>query len=119
MTSSLFVLQMNEDLEKTPGLNNPDTYVLTHNKFNIYMVLIFTDLKKAQFYKLPYRNSHHQEVEIVTKIDYQHLFKPNGLDERTHARKETNDNFLFRIDDKNQFYVGKKVFSFKTSDDVD
>ena len=29
---------------KTPGLKNPETYVLTHNRFNIYMVLIFTDL---------------------------------------------------------------------------
>ena len=34
---------MNVDL----GLNNPETYVLTDNRFNTYMVLIFTDLKKA------------------------------------------------------------------------
>ena len=58
---------MNDDLEKTildlkaPGLNNPETYLLTHNRFNNYMVLIFTDLKKAQIYKIPYRNSPHQE----------------------------------------------------------
>ena len=31
----------NSDLEKTPGLNNPETYVITHNRFNKYMVLIF------------------------------------------------------------------------------
>ena len=49
---------MNANLEnKTPGLNNPETYVLTHNRFNTYMVLIFTDLKKAQVYKIPYRDS--------------------------------------------------------------
>ena len=41
---------MNDDLEKTildlqtPGLNSTETYVLTHNKFINYMVLIFTDL---------------------------------------------------------------------------
>ena len=34
---------MNVDL----GLNNPGTYVLTDNKFNNYMVLLFTDLKKS------------------------------------------------------------------------
>ena len=40
---------MNANLEnKTPGLNNPETYVLTHNRFNTSIVLIFTDLKKAQ-----------------------------------------------------------------------
>ena len=36
---------------KTPGLNNPETYMLTHNRFNTYIVLIFTDLKRAQIYK--------------------------------------------------------------------
>ena len=45
---------------KTLGLNNPETYVLTHNRFNTYIVLIFRDLKKAQIYKKPYRNSPHQ-----------------------------------------------------------
>ena len=38
---------MNDKLEKTPGLNNPETHVLTHNRFNTYMVLIFTDFKKS------------------------------------------------------------------------
>ena len=32
-------------------MNNPETYVLTHNRFNTYMVLIFTDLKKLRFIK--------------------------------------------------------------------
>ena len=32
-------------------LNNPETYVLTHNRFNTYKVLIFTDLKKLRFIK--------------------------------------------------------------------
>ena len=48
--------------------NNLETHELTHNRFNTYMVLIFTDLKKAQFYKMPYKNSDHQEIDIVTKI---------------------------------------------------
>ena len=33
--------------DKTPGINNPETYVSTHNRFNTYMVLIFADLKKS------------------------------------------------------------------------
>ena len=90
---------MNDDF-KTPGLNNPETHVLTDNRFNTYMLLIFTDSKKTQIYKMPNRNSHHQEIEIVTKFDYQHLFKPIGLHEKTRAGKETNENFLFKIDDK-------------------
>ena len=83
------------------------------------MVLNFTDLKKDQIYKMPYRNSNHQEIDIVTKIDYQHLFKPFGLDEKTHARGETNENFLFKIEDKKYIYFGEKIFTFKTIDDID
>ena len=111
---------MNASLEnKTPGLNNPETHVLTHNRFNTYMVLIFTDLKKAQIYKRPYRNSPHQEIEIDTKFHYQHLFKLFGLDERTRARRETNENFLFKIEDKKYIFVGDEVFAFETVDDIE
>ena len=41
---------MNEKLEETvddiqtPGLNNPENYVLTHNRSNTYMVQILNDL---------------------------------------------------------------------------
>ena len=33
---------------KTPGANFFETYVLTHNRFNTYLVSIFTDLNEAQ-----------------------------------------------------------------------
>ena len=87
---------MNANLEnKTPGLNNPETHVLTHNRFNIYIVLIFTDLKEAQIYKIPYRDSPHQEIEIVTEFDYQHVFGPD--------QNNTDGNFLFETEKKNMF----------------
>ena len=45
---------MNDNFEKSPGLNNPETYVLTHNRFNTYIVLIFTDFwTKLRFIKYP------------------------------------------------------------------
>ena len=100
-------------------LNNPENYVLTYNRFNTYMILIFTDLKKAQIYRMPFRDSPHQEIEIVTKFDYQHLFKPFDLDKETHARIETDTNFLFKIEDKKYIYVGDKVFSFETVDNIE
>ena len=95
---------------KTPGLNNPETYVLTHNRFNTYMVLIFTDLKKAQIYKMPYRNSPHQEVEKVISFDYLHVLGPD--------ENNKNGNFLFEIENKKYVYVGDKLFSFETNDEI-
>ena len=32
---------------KSPWLSNPETYVLTHNRFISYMLLIFKDLNKV------------------------------------------------------------------------
>ena len=101
---------MNEDLEKTRRLNNPETYVLTHNRFNTYIVLIFTDLKKAQIYKIPYRNSPHQEIDIVMSFDYLHVFGPD--------ENNKDGNFLFEIGDKKYIHVGEKSFSFETNDEI-
>ena len=91
-------------------LNSPETYVLTHNRFNTYIVLIFTDLKKAQIYKMPYRNSPHQEIEKVMSFDYLHVFGPD--------ENNKDGNFLFEIENKKYDYVGDKLFSFETNDEI-
>ena len=67
---------MNDDF-KTTGLNDPETYVLTYNGFNNYMVLFFTDLKRAHIHKIPYRNSPQQEIKIPMGFDYLNVFRPN------------------------------------------
>ena len=91
-------------------LNSPETYVLTHNRFNTYIVLIFTDLKKAQIYKMPYRNSPHQEIEKVMSFDYLHVFGPD--------ENNKDGNFLFEIENKKYVYVGDKLFSFESNDEI-
>ena len=35
---------------KTPRLNSPETHVLTDNRFNTFLVLIFSDLNRAQVF---------------------------------------------------------------------
>ena len=81
------------------------------------MVLIFTDLKKAQIYKIPYRNSPHQEIEILMSFNQLHFFKPNEHSEDYHIRKP-NENFLFKTEDKRYIHVGEKVISFETNDEI-
>ena len=73
------------------------------------MVLIFTDLKKAQIYKIPYRNCPYHEIEILMSFDYLHLFRPNKHTEDYHIRKPNDKNFLFKIEDKKYIHVGKKI----------
>ena len=108
---------MNDKI-KTPGLSNPESYVLTHNRFNTYMVLLFIDLNKAQIYKMPYRDSPHHENEILMSFDYLRLFRPNEHSEDYHIRKPNDENFLFKVEDKNYIHVGEKLFSFETSDKI-
>ena len=93
---------MNDKI-KTPGLSNPESYVLTHSRINTYMVLLFSDLNKTQIYKIPYRDSPHHEIEILLSFDYLCLFKPYEHTEDCHIRKPNNENFLFKIEDKKIF----------------
>ena len=100
---------------KTPRLNNPETHVLTDFRFT-YLVLIFSDLNKAQIYKLPYRDSPHHQIEIVMRFIYLNLIEPNGHTENFHISKPNDENFLFEIGDQKYIYVGQKVITFETSD---
>ena len=85
--------------------------MLTHNRFFTYMVLIFSDLKKAQVYKMPYKDSPHHEIEILMSFDYLHAFGPN--------ENNKDGNFLFEIEDKKYIHVGEKIFSFETNDEIE
>ena len=91
-------------------MNNREADVLTHNRFNTYIVLIFTDFKKAQIYKMHYRNSPHREIEIVMSFDYLHVY---GLDDN-----KKDGNFLFEIEIKKHVHVGEIVFNFETNDEI-
>ena len=105
-------------ISKHQEINNPETYVLTHNRFNTYTVLIFADLKKAQIYKKPYRDSPHPEIEILMSSEYLHLFRPNEHTEDYHIRKPNNANFSFKIEVKKHIHVGENLFSFETDDEI-
>ena len=101
---------------KTPRLNNPETYVLTHNRFDTYMVLIFSDLNKAQIYKMPFRYSPHNEIEILMGFDDLNLFRPNEDVEGYHVKKPQDANFLFESEDKRYIHVVDKTFTFEVND---
>ena len=105
---------MNVDL----GLKNPETYVLMKNRFNNYMVVIFTDLKKAQIKKIPYRYSPYQEIKILMSFDCLHLFRSNEHCEDYLIRKPNDGNFSFTNEDKKYIHVGEKFFRFETNDEI-
>ena len=103
---------MNDKI-KILGLSNPESYVLTHSRFNTNMVLHFTDLNKAQIYKKPYKDSPHHEIEMLMSFDYLLLFRPNEHSEDYHIRKPNNENFLSKLEIKNIFMWEKNYLILK------
>ena len=81
--------------------------MLTHNRINTYLVLIFSASNKDQIYSLTYRESPHYEIEILMSFDYSKVFNTNE-----------NKYFLFQIEDEEYIYAGEKVIKFKTDDKV-
>ena len=108
---------MNDKI-KIPGISNPESYMLKHARFKTYIVLLFTDLNKAQIYKMHYRDSPHREIEILLSFDYLNVFIPIEHTEECYLRKPNNKNFLFKIEDKKFIHVGEKLFSFETDDQI-
>ena len=89
--------------KKTPGLNTLETYVLTHNRFNNSLVLIFSDLNKALIYKRPHRDGPHHEIEKAMSFNYLILVRPNEHTEDYYIRKPNDEIFLFQLGEKNIF----------------
>ena len=91
---------------KHQDLNHSVSYVLTHITFITYLVLISSDLNKAQIYEMPYRDSAHHEIETVMSFNYLNVFKRIEHTEDYHIRKLNDENFLFENGDKVYNYVG-------------
>ena len=102
---------------KVIGANNPESYILTDNRFNTYMVLIFDDLNRAPIYKMPNRVSLHRESEMLVSFDYLNVFKPNKHTADYHIRTPNDESFLFHVKDNEYVYVSDRVISFETGDE--
>ena len=61
---------------KTLGLKNPDTYVITQNHLQTYMILVFSDLNKTQISQMLSRDSPYHKNEILMSFKKLTLFIP-------------------------------------------
>ena len=97
------------------GRNNPEMYVLKHNRFYTYVVLIFSDLNEAQFYKMPYRDSSSHEIEKLVSSNNLNMFKPKEDTVDYHYGRPNEKFFLFETEDRKYNCVGEKSVSFEKS----
>ena len=98
--------------------NNPETYLISHNRFFDYLLLIFVDKKKAQIYSFSNRVDEHDVIKLIIDFQYKRLFRPNEHLERYHIRTPKHENFLFKIGDKKYLHVGESVFTFTTNSNI-
>ena len=103
---------------KVAGLNNPETNLLTHNRFYDDLVSFFSQLNKIQIYKIQYRDSPHHEIEIIVSFNYLNLFEQNEYTEDYHIKKPDDKNFLFEIEDEKIVYVAENIFTFEKNDKI-
>ena len=104
---------------KTPiRSNNPELYLISHNRFVDYLVLIFVKIKKAQIYTYPNRVDEYDTIKLIIKFDYKRLFRPNKHLEHYHVTKPEDKKFLFKINDKKYLHVGESIFTFKTTGNI-
>ena len=93
---------MNDIIEDTPGLNNPETHVSTHKKYNAYKILNFSDLNITMIHKLPHTHGPIHEIEILMSSNYLNVLEPYEDVEVFHFKKPNIKNFLFEIDDRDR-----------------
>ena len=72
----------------------------TNNRFNTYLVFIFSDSNEIHIYKMLIRDSPHHEMELNMSFTFLNLLKPNEHTEDYHIRKPNDGNFLFKIGDE-------------------
>ena len=82
---------------KTPiRSNNPELYLISHNRFVDYLVLMFVKIKKAQIYTYPKR-SENKEIFIYG-------FK--------HVKTDKIDNYILIGCESDEFFENNKLFNF-------
>ena len=98
--------------------NNPEIYLISHNRFIDYLVLIFVDRKNAQIYTFPNRVDEHDIIKLIIYFQYKRLFRPNKHLERYHIGTPKHENFLFKLGDKKYLHVGESIFTFTTDSNI-
>ena len=90
--------------------------MLTHDRFNAYMVLIFSDLNKTRTYKSQVKLVHTMKLKYLLVLIIWMFFSKTNTHKIITLKKTDDEKFLFEIEDKTYIYVGEKLISFEKND---
>ena len=91
---------------------NQSIYLVSYIDMIIYLLLVFTNEKRAQIYSYP--NIENKQTKLLTEFTYQKLYKLHNYKFNKPNMIPQRDRFLFRISDKTYIHIGKNVFTFNS-----
>ena len=93
---------------------NQSIYLVSYVDMIIYLLLVFTNKKRAQIYSYPNIENNNNQIKLLIEFNYQKLYKLNNYKFNKPNMLPQRDRFLFRISDKTYIHVGKNIFTFES-----
>ena len=84
----------------------------------IYLLLVFTNEKRAQIYSYPNIENKNKQIKLLIEFTYQKLYKLHNYKFNKPNMIPQRDRFLFRISDKTYIHIGKNVFTFNSNSEI-
>ena len=95
---------------------NQSIYLVSYVDMIIYLLLVFTNEKRAQIYSYP--NIENKQIKLLIEFTYQKLYKLHNYTFNKPNMIPQRDRFLFRISDKTYLHIGKNVFTFNSNSEI-
>ena len=97
---------------------NQSIYLVSYVDMIIYLLLVFTNKKRAQFYSYPNIENNNKQIKLLIEFNYQKLYKLNNYKFNKPNMIPQRDRFLFKISDNSYIHVGKNVFTFNSNSEI-
>ena len=97
---------------------NQSIYLVSSVDMIIYLLLVFTNEKRAQIYSYPNIENKNKQIKLLVEFTYQKLYKLHNYKFNKPNMIPQRDRFLFRISDKTYIHVGKNFFTFNSNSEI-
>ena len=97
---------------------NQSIYLVSYVDMITYLLLVFTNEKRAQIYSYPNIKNKNKQIKLLIEFTYQKLYKLHNYKFNKPNMLPQRDRFLFRISDKTYIHIGKNVFTFNSDSEI-
>ena len=95
---------------------NQSIYLVSYIDMIIYLLLVFTNEKRAQIYSHP--NIENKQIKLLIEFTYQKLYKLHNHTLNKPNMTPQRDRLLFTISHKTYIHIPKNVFTFNSDSEI-